>query len=144
MREMGRVRALFTVEAATQQRPGKLQVDPKGIVGDKHYNKNPERAILITSEESYRLIEEKLNITVPAGYLGENLLIDANPYTLPLGTRLKIGSATLEISQACTLCSHLSVRDKRIPKLLRNDRGIFAKVVVCGEITAKDTVYLLG
>jgi len=80
---------------------------------------------------------------MPFGYLGENILIDYNPYSLAIGTRVKIGNTVLEISQNCTICNHLSVIDKRIPSLLKNDRGIFAKVVEDGEIKIDDSIYIL-
>ncbi len=119
-----------------------LLLDTKGIIEDKHYGTMPERTILITSIESYNLAEKSLNIKMPSGYLGENLLIDFNPYDLAMGTQIQIGSTILEITQNCTLCNHLSTLDKRIPKLLKNDRGIFAKVIKSGKITLGDSVLL--
>ncbi len=84
------------------------------------------------------------NITIPFGSLGENLLIDYNPYHLPAGTLLQIGTVILEISQNCTICNHLSSIDKNLPELLKDDRGIFAKVVQEGDIKLEDTVYLIN
>jgi len=119
-----------------------ITVDKKGIVNDKHYNKNIERSILIVSLASYDLLK-KNHINVPYGFLGENLLIDYNPYLLPIGTKIQIGKIILEISQNCTLCNHLSEIDKRIPTLLKKDRGIFTKVVESGSIEVKDKIFLL-
>jgi MOSC domain-containing protein YiiM len=146
MKKVGTVHALFISpkgEKAPLQK-NTLTLDTRGIVGDKHYGKAAERTILITSLESYSIAKTSLGITMPHGYLGENLLIDFNPYSLALGTRLKIGECLLEISQNCTLCNHLAVLDKRIPKLLKSDRGIFAKVVSAGEIKAGDSLYLVA
>lgn len=119
-----------------------ITVDKKGIVNDKHYNKNIERSILIVSLASYELLK-KNHINVPYGFLGENLLIDYNPYLLPIGTKIQIGKIILEISQNCTLCNHLSEIDKRIPTLLKKDRGIFTKVVEDGSIEVEDKIFLL-
>ena len=119
-----------------------ITVDKKGIVNDKHYNKNIERSILIVSLASYDLLK-KNHINVPYGFLGENLLIDYNPYLLPIGTKIQIGKIILEISQNCTLCNHLSEIDKRIPTLLKKDRGIFTKVVEDGSIEVGDKIFLL-
>ena len=80
---------------------------------------------------------------MPFGYLGENILIDYNPYELPIGTKIRIGDAVLQISQNCTICNHLSALDKRIPKLLSKERGIFAKVVNPAVINRGDLVHLL-
>ncbi|MCF6206952.1 MAG: MOSC domain-containing protein [Sulfurovum sp.] len=145
MQQTGYVKSLYIVpdngEKTVQEQPY-IDVDDEGIISDKHHGKGVERSILITSLHSYALLEAE-NIHVPYGSLGENLLIDYNPYHLPAGTQLHIADTILEITQNCTLCKHLAVFDKRIPKLLRHDRGIFAKVVKAGRITAGDTVYLL-
>jgi MOSC domain-containing protein YiiM len=142
MQHVGKVLSLFISQKGADAPIAReiLRLDPKGIVDDKHYGSDTERTVLITSIESYTLAKEKLGTQMPHGYLGENLLIDYNPYHLPLGTRLQIGSAILEITQNCTLCNHLAKLDKRIPKLLRKDRGIFAKVISEGEIAEGDTV----
>jgi len=144
MKKVGTVHALFISQKSEKEplKKNTLTLDTQGIIGDKHYGKAADRTILITSLESYDLAKTSLGITMPHGYLGENLLIDFNPYDLALGTRLKIGKCLLEITQNCTLCNHLSVLDKRIPKLLKNDRGIFAKVVSAGEINTGDSIYL--
>ncbi len=145
MHAVGKVYKLFITQKGTHTSIEKtsVTVDPKGIVGDKHYGTPAERTVLITSLDSYMLAEEQLSVQMPHGYLGENLLIDYNPYHLPAGSQLQIGSAMFEITQNCTLCNHLSKLDKRIPKLLKDDRGVFAKVVKEGEVKAGDTILRL-
>jgi MOSC domain-containing protein YiiM len=145
MQQVGRILSLYITPEASSKTIEKtsISVDPNGIVEDKHYNKDIERSVLITSIESYDLVQKE-GIVLSHGVLGENLLIDYNPYTLPAGSRLQVGeNAIFEITQNCTLCKHLAVHDKRIPKLLRNDRGIFAKVVKNGTIQNDDPIYLL-
>jgi len=143
MKKLGTILSLFTVPHDKEQvAADTLLVDTKGILGDKHYDKNNERAILITASDSYRLVERELGITLPKGYLGENLLVSESPYHLEPGTQLSIGETVLEITQGCTLCKHLATLDKRIPKLLKDDRGIFAKVVKEGEITSGEDIYI--
>lgn len=141
---VGKILELFisTKESSNRINKPVVELDELGVIGDKFYNKDSSRSILITSIDSYDLIKG-YDIDMPRGYLGENLLIDYNPYSLAMGTKLKIGTAVLEISQNCTICNHLSVIDKRIPKLLKNDRGIFAKVLKSGEIAKNDTVYIV-
>ena len=118
-----------------------LRLDKKGITCDKYYNKDIQRSILITSIQSYTLAEAH-HIQMPYGSLGENLLIDYNPYHLTPGTKLQIGDVLLEISQYCTMCDHLSNIDKQLPTLLKDDRGIFAKVLIGGTISKDDTLLL--
>jgi len=127
----GKVLKLFITKDdkdKTRETPQKLQVDEAGIIGDKFYAKDSQRAILISSIQSYKLTQEN-GIDIAVGALGENLLIDINPYHLTPGEHLQIGETVLEITQNCTLCKGLSSVNSKLPKLLKNDRGIFAKVV---------------
>jgi len=142
MTKVGKVSSLFysTVNGSTLA--SDLLLDKKGIVNDKHYNKDSERSVLIASLDSY-ILAKNHGIEVPYGALGENLLIDYNPYSLQAGARLKIANVTLEISQHCTLCKSFTKIDTKLPKLLKEDRGIFAKVIESGTIKEDDDIYLL-
>lgn len=105
-----------------------INTDEHGILNDKFYDKNDQRAILITTIQSYEMASNN-GIKLPQGSLGENILIDINPYHLKPGEVFTIGNAALEITQNCTLCKGLTQLDTKLPKLLKNDRGIFAKVI---------------
>ncbi len=84
-----------------------LALDDKGVVEDKYYDKDTQRSVLITSLESYKLAAS-YDIDALYGVLGENLLIDYNPYHLKPGTKLVINDLELEISQNCTICNSLA------------------------------------
>jgi MOSC domain-containing protein YiiM len=144
-KRVGEVLKLFISKSGVSERIEKDQItlDELGVVEDKFYHKNIQRSVLIASIESYNLIKN-YNLEMPFGYLGENILLDYNPYALEVGTKLKIGTASLEITQHCTICNHLAVIDVKIPTLLKNDRGIFAKVICEGEIKNGDEVYIVG
>jgi len=141
---LGHIVELFlsTEESSLRTSQDTIFLDNRGIIGDKFYNKNIERSVLLTSTQSYKLAE-KNHISLSYGTLGENILMDYNPYHLHAGTRLKIGSVILQISQYCTICNHLSAVDPVLPTLLANDRGIFSKVVQAGEIKKNDKIFLL-
>ena len=142
-KKVGNVLGLFISTKGASQRTSKdsILLDELGVNEDKFYNKNNERSVLISCLDSY-LITKKHNIEMPFGYLGENLLLNYNPYHLAIGTKLHIGDASLEITQNCTICNHLAVIDESIPELLKNDRGIFAKVIKNGKINIEDEVCL--
>ena len=144
MKNVGNVIDLFISVQGSSNRIEKesFQLDPRGIVEDKYYDKNIHRSVLITSQESYTLVNEH-EIQMPMGALGENILIDYNPYHLNPGDQLRMGEVVLQISQNCTICDHLSSIDERLPALLKDDRGIFAKVIEGGIIKKGDVVYLL-
>jgi MOSC domain-containing protein YiiM len=144
VKNVGKVIDLFISVQGSSTRIEKesFQLDPKGIVEDKYYDKNIHRSVLITSQESYALANEH-NVQMPIGSLGENILIEYNPYHLNPGDQLRMGEVLLQISQYCTICDHLSAIDEILPTLLKDDRGIFAKVIEGGMIKKGDEVYLL-
>ena len=142
MIKVGTVSSLFYSPPTGRATVDSFDLDSKGIVNDKHYNKSTDRSVLIASLASYTLVENN-GIDIDYGILGENILIDYNPYHLITGSRLKIGKVILEISQPCTLCKSLTSIDSKLPKLLKNDRGIFARVIELGSIKKNDDIYLL-
>ena len=139
----GKILALFISKVGNSQRVPETKVflDKNGIINDKFHDKDVTRSVLITSSQSYDLAK-KYGINMPYGSLGENLLIDYNPYKLDSGSRLHIGDVILQISHNCTICNHLSTIDERLPKLLQHDRGIFAQVIQEGSIKVDDKIYL--
>ena len=141
MTEKGKVISLHLSREEDEKRirRSELLVDAQGVQGDKFYGKDSRRSILVTALESYRMAKRE-GIEIPQGALGENILIDCNPYRLAPGTQFEIGNAVLEITQNCTLCKSLTKVDSKLPKLLKNDRGIFAKVVKEGLIRIGDPV----
>jgi len=144
--KVGKVLRLFISQkdenAVTQTIPqDNIQLDSHGVINDKFYAKDPGRNILLSSIESYRIAKSN-EMDMPYGSLGENILMDFNPYELNVGDRLRVGEVLLEITQNCTLCKGLSKIDPKAPKLLKKHRGIFAKAVTCGTIAAGDTVYI--
>ena len=141
----GKVTALFKARKGqkTHSACQDFHLDAQGIIGDKHHGKNAIRSILLTSlADSYTLAKEN-GIDVPLGSLGENIIIDIPLYHLHSGDRLQIGSAVIEITQNCTLCSSLGEVNPKLPDLLKDNRGIFGKTVQNGTIRKDDIVTLL-
>ena len=118
-----------------------LTCDEGGVIGDKHHGKDPLRSVLITSAYAYTLAETH-GIEMVYGSLGENILTDFDLRSLKPGDRLRMGEVVFEVAQNCTLCNHLSQIDRKLPKLLREDRGIFARVVREGTLRQGDPVSL--
>ena len=141
--QVGKILELFYSTNNGRVNARELSFDTKGVVEDKYYNKDIDRSVLIASKQSYDLALEN-GIDVPYSTLGENLLIDYNPYHLKAGTQIVINDLVLEISQNCTLCNSLAKVDSELPRLLQNDRGIFAKVITSGTMSKGDNIYLLN
>ena len=140
--QVGKILELFYSTSDGRVNTTTLALDNKGVIEDKYYDKDIQRSVLITSLDSYTLAANH-GIDVPYNALGENLLIDYNPYHLKPGTKLMINDLELEISQNCTLCKSFAKVNERLPELLKDDRGIFAKVVSSGTIHKGDNIYLL-
>ena len=125
-----------------RENKNEIELGIKGIYEDKFFGKEVSRSILITSNDSYLMAKEN-GIDVPFGSLGENILISINPYGLKSGDKLSIGEVVLEITHNCTICNSLSKVDVNLPKVLKSDRGIFAKTIKSGKIRKGDIVNIL-
>jgi len=119
-----------------------IKLDENGVIGDRHYGKDPLRSILITSIHSYE-IAKSANIELEYGDLGENILVNFNPYDLKQGRKIAFDEVVLEISNMSSLCKSLTKLDSKLPKLLKNDRGIFAKVIKGGVLEVGENITIL-
>lgn len=118
-----------------------IEVDEKGVLGDKFYAKNNNRLILITSTTAY-ILAKSSGVELDYGSLGENILIDQAIDELAIGDRFQVGEILLEVTQNCTLCNGLSMIDPQLPEILKNDRGLFAKAVTSGIIKKDDVIII--
>jgi len=118
-----------------------IALNENGVKSVKFYGKNIKRSVLITSIASYNLSTQN-DIDMDYGQLGENILIDYNPYHLKEGSVIIIGDVILEITQQCTLCKSLAKVNETLPELLKEHRGVFAKVISSGIIHKDDIIYL--
>jgi len=119
-----------------------ITIDMLGIEGDKFYDKTTNRAVLITSTKAYDIMKQN-GIVASFGSLGENILIDFDTNNLKEKDILTIDEVELQITQNCTICEHLSCIDKSVPKLLKHDRGIFAKVLKGGIVKSNSNMKIL-
>jgi len=123
-------------------RPRAAQLDLQeghGIIGDKFAGRDLDQTVMIVGRRAYDLAEEA-GIDLEPGSLGENLLLELDPHRLPVGTRLQIGTAVIEVTEACTLCNHLRIFDRRLPKLVRHDRGVYCRIIASGIVYPGDSV----
>ncbi len=141
--DSGIVLELFlSIKGVGRENRAAILVDKDGIVEDKFYAKDADRSILITSLDSYLLAKEN-NIDMEYGSLGENILVDVNPYSLTEGDIISFGELELVITQNCTICNSLSKVDNKLPSILKSDRGIFAKTLKSGKIRKGDIVKVI-
>lgn len=139
---LGSVVELFvSKEDKIREQKEALTLELDGVCEDRFKGKDITRSILVVSLKSYEMAKQK-GIDISKGDLGENILVDFDPYALEGGTKLRIGSAVIEISQRSSLCSSLSKINNKLPKLLKDKRGIFAKVICDGQVSVGDDISL--
>jgi len=121
----------------------KLIFELDGVRDDKFRGKDIQRSILLVSLISYKLAKQN-GIEISYGELGENILVDFDPYSFEAGDKFEIGDVVIEITKLSSLCSSLPKIDSKLPKLLKDRRGIFAKVINNGSINQGDRISLIN
>ena len=132
---MAKIYRLFIAEEGKEGRTEceELHFDEGGVIGDKFHGKKPDRSVLITGKIAYAWAAEH-GIELEEGDLGENLLMEIDPRELAPGTIVRIGEVELEVSRRCPICQHLSVYDERLPRLVKDLRGVYLEVRRGGRI----------
>lgn len=139
----GVVKELFvSIKNIGKENRDEITLQSEGVCDDKFFAKGVDRSVLLASIDSYTLAKTK-GVDIKYGSLGENILMDINPYTLDVGDKIKIGEIELEITQYCTICNSLAKVDPKLPSILKCDRGIFAKTLKSGIIRKGDIVTIL-
>ena len=118
-----------------------LKID-HGIVGDAHAG-NWHRQVSLLAQESV----EKMKAVfpdIPVGAFAENILTEGlTLYTLPVGTRLRVGEVLLEVTQIGKEChAHCAIR-QQVGDCVMPREGIFAIVLEEGTIRAGDAITVL-
>lgn len=110
-----------------------------GIVGDAHAG-NWHRQISLLGDESVDKMRAKFP-DLPHGAFAENILTRGiTLYTLPVGTKLRVGPALLQVTQIGKQC-HADCEIKRITgDCVMPREGIFTVVLEEGVIRAGDKI----
>lgn len=110
-----------------------LLIEGYGIEGDKFAGDNLEKTVMIVGKNSYDIAKEN-GIELKHGSFGENILFDFDPHVLQAGDVIFIGDAQLEIREKCSICNHLSIFGPKLPKLIKDNRGIYCKILKGGSV----------
>ena len=127
-------------EKGTAKRPvRKLRfVAGQGIEGDAHAGPG-NRQVSLLADEDIDTMRARLDSLAPGDFAENITTRGIDLPSLPLGTKLRIGDAVLEISQIGKEChSGCAIREKTGDCVMPR-RGVFAKVIEGGEITDEDT-----
>ncbi|MDR2444040.1 MAG: MOSC domain-containing protein [Deltaproteobacteria bacterium] len=121
---------------------GRLLVD-HGLENDAHAG-NWHRQVSLLDYGQVEAFNAK-GAKVDHGAFGENILVSGiDLRSIPIGTRLLVGSATLEVTQIGKEChSHCEIFH-RVGDCIMPREGIFAKVLSPGEIKSGDAVTVMA
>lgn len=113
-----------------------------GIEGDAHAG-NWHRQISLLADESVDRMRA-MGLSLDAGVFAENILTKGIELkTLPVGTRLRVGSTLLEVTQIGKECHYgCAIREKTGMCVMPTD-GIFAIVIEEGRIQAGDEISIV-
>jgi MOSC domain-containing protein YiiM len=147
MRLLGNVLGTFSATKDSQSSMPRPKVDSlrlikgHGIEKDKFAQKDLDKTVMILGINSYLKAKEH-EISLEFGSLGENIIFDFEPHSLEIGTVLSIGICEIQITEKCTICNHLAIFDKKLPKIVKDCRGLYCKILKDGTIKKDLDVYI--
>ena len=121
-----------------------VELQPQhGIVGDAHAG-NWHRQVSLLAQKSVDKLQEKGTLRLIPGAFAENILCDGIELAkLPIGTKLRIGSALCEVTQIGKECHADCAIRRQAGDCVMPREGIFAIVLEGGTARAGDTVEVM-
>jgi len=113
-----------------------------GVTGDAHAGDWHRQVSLLASESIDKM--RALGLSVSAGDFAENITtFGIDLVALPIGSRLQIGAATLEVTQIGKECHTRCAIYHQAGDCVMPKEGIFARVLHGGVIKPEDRISLL-
>jgi MOSC domain-containing protein YiiM len=120
----------------SESRARALAIESQGLEGCAHANP-PRREVLLASKEHLDAVG------VEPGAIRENITVEgADVHTWPVGQRVKVGEAVLEITMVCDPCHRMDELREGLRAEIDGKRGMLAHVVEGGEIALGDPIEL--
>lgn len=114
-----------------------------GIDEDAHAG-NWHRQVSLLAQKSVDKLQEKVTLRLIPGAFAENILCDGIELAkLPIGTKLRIGSALCEVTQIGKECHADCAIRRQAGDCVMPREGIFAIVLEGGTARAGDTVEVM-
>jgi len=115
-----------------------------GIVGDAHAG-DWHRQISLLAEESVDTMRASCPVSLNPGIFAENINTSGIDLRhLPIGARLAVGDAEIEVTQIGKECHSDCAIKKAVGRCVMPTEGIFAVVIREGTVRAGDKIDLLG
>ena len=113
-----------------------------GIPGDAHAG-NWHRQVSLLGTDSVARLQEKVRIPLFPGAFAENILCEGIClYRLPVGTKLRIGSALCEVTQIGKECHADCAIRQQAGDCVMPREGIFVRVLEEGTAKAGDQIQI--
>ncbi len=110
-------------------------VENLGLEGDRHAKPDSKRQVLLIEAETL----EKFDLRV--GEVKENITTRGIALTsLPVGTRLRVGEAVLELTGECHPCERMEELRPGLRQALGGQRGMLARVAQGGTLRVGDSI----
>jgi MOSC domain-containing protein YiiM len=116
-----------------------------GLEGDAHAARGIARQVSLLAGESIEKMQGH-GIELKPGDFAENLTIGGMElFTLPVGTRLKVGEEVVfEISQIGKACHSGCAIFQAVGSCIMPKEGVFARVIRGGKVRENDIVEIMG
>ena len=115
-----------------------------GIVGDAHAG-DWHRQVSLLAEESIDTMRAGCSILLDDGIFAENINVAGLELkTLPIGSRLAVGGAELEVTQIGKECHTECAIKRAVGKCVMPTEGIFAIVTKEGTVRPGDEIEVIG
>lgn len=112
-----------------------------GLVGDAH--SGSEKEVSLLAIESIRKLSQETGISAEPGSFGENITTERIDLTsLPIGSKLQIGDAKLEVIQIGKDPSQPHTYNYQGYSILPKE-GMFCKVIEGGEVKVGDSIIVI-
>ncbi len=114
-----------------------------GIEGDAHAGPWHRQVSLLAWESIEKMRARGLN--VQEGSFAENITTRGlELHTLPVGTRMRLGSALVEVTQIGKLCHTRCAIFQKVGDCVMPREGIFVRVLEEGEVAVGDPIIVLS
>ncbi|MGQ9467941.1 MAG: MOSC domain-containing protein, partial [Anaerolineae bacterium] len=127
-------------KGTSKQNVGRATLRPDwGVEGDAHAGPWHRQVSLLAWESIERMRGHGLDVR--EGSFAENITTQGiELYTLPVGTRMRIGKTLVEVTQIGKLCHTRCAVFRAVGDCVMPREGIFARVLEGGEVAVGDPV----
>lgn len=114
-----------------------------GIVGDAHAGAW-HRQVSLLGVDSVEKLQDKITLKLKPGDFAENILVEGMcVYRLPVGARLRLGTALCQVTQIGKTCHNDCAIRRAAGDCVMPREGIFVRVLESGTVKPGDEVFLV-